>query len=203
MSEQNFPLGAGGVGVAEPEPAAEETPAGGSRGVVLAVLGLAVAVVIGLAAYFLLFSGGSEEVAAGPVPPAAPSASAPAASAAPSASAPAVVPPTFDENVGTDPFKPQVVAPAPAPSGAAAGTGGSTTGTTGGTTVTLQLLSVADDSSVLDAKVDGKPYSGLAVGSSFATYFKVYGIFDGRCAGFLFGDQTVALCEGDTTNLSR
>jgi hypothetical protein len=202
MSEQNFPLG-GGVGVAEPEPTVEETPAGGSRGVLLAVLGLAVAVVIGLAAYFLLFSGGSEEVASGPVTSPAPSAST-APSTAPSASAPApaAVPPTFDENVGTDPFKAQVVAPAPEPSGAAAGTAAST-GTTSGTVVQLQLLSVADDSSVLDAQVDGTPYKGLAVGSSFATYFKVYGIFDGRCAGFLFGDQTVALCEGDTANLSK
>jgi len=210
MSDQLSPFGgATATAVTEPPAEADEATTSG-RGKLFALLGVAGALALGLAAYFLLFAGGEPEETAAPRP----RASSPAgASTQPSAkpSAPAVkpsIPPTSTARVGRDPFEAAVEVPQPESStGTTSGStdpfGTGTTTTTGGTKVVVSLLDVLDDSSSLTVSVDGKVYNGVKVGTAFATYFKTYGIFDGRCAGFLFGDQTVALCEKDTATLTR
>lgn len=201
MTESTNPFGTpGGVGVAEPEPAVEEAAPAAPRRTLFVVLGLAFALVVVGAAFFLLFSGGSEEVATGPVTQGKPSA-APSGQPAPPVSAPAVVPPTFSDNVGTDPFEPAVAAPPPAPADSPAPSSGASA--PAGTTVVLGLTQVADNLTSVNVTVDGVAVNGLTVGKSFASSFKVYAIFNATCAGFLYGDESVALCEGDTATLTK
>jgi hypothetical protein len=182
------------------EPILEEPPSDNKRAKLL-VIGAGVLAVLAAAAYFLFFAGGEAE----PTPAAAPK----PAAAPPAAEAPAapVVPPVFNGTAGTDPFKPLVTEPEPAPEAAAgtatSGTGDTTTGTTSGTSQQLAVVSVTDDNTRVSVSVDGTAYPDLAVGQTFATFYKVYGIFGGTCAGFLYGDQSLGGCVGDTVTVTR
>jgi hypothetical protein len=57
----------------------------------------------------------------------------------------------------------------------------------------LQLVSINDNGRRLQVKVDGKVYT-VEEGALFAETFKLVNI-QGRCARFLFGDQSFTLCE--------
>jgi hypothetical protein len=57
----------------------------------------------------------------------------------------------------------------------------------------VQLLSINNNGQRLQVKVDGKVYT-VEEGALFAETFKLVNI-DGRCARFLFGDQSFTLCE--------
>ncbi|MGZ8571787.1 MAG: hypothetical protein ACXWW5_06135 [Actinomycetota bacterium] len=57
----------------------------------------------------------------------------------------------------------------------------------------VQLLSINDNGQRLQVKVDGKVYT-VEEGALFAETFKLVNI-QGRCARFLFGDQSFTLCE--------
>jgi hypothetical protein len=98
----------------------EETEGTNGKGRVLALLGiLAGVVVIGLAAFFLFFSGGSEEDL-GPVPSAGGNPSQPADTGKDDGSGEGQgeLPPEYDGVVGRDPFQPlaaEEVVPPPAP----------------------------------------------------------------------------------------
>ena len=57
----------------------------------------------------------------------------------------------------------------------------------------VKLVSVASSGRKLDVKVDGRVYT-VEPGATFDDNFKLVKI-DGRCAKFLFGDQSFELCE--------
>ena len=211
MSEQSFPFGSpgGGVGVAEP-PATEveETEAKGRRPLIW-IVGGAVVLVVALAGYFLLFSGGSssDSTVAAPVQPSAVPST--AASTAPS-TAPAVIPPTAKSTTGRDPFKPLVVAPPPstaaAPSAvptasAAASTGVPAVPATGGPAV-FSVVSIDSKAGTAVTTVDGVKYTA-AVGQTFATYFKLVAVnVSTPCGVFQYGDASMNLCAKQTVSLS-
>jgi hypothetical protein len=58
---------------------------------------------------------------------------------------------------------------------------------------TVKLLSIAGNEGSLEVSVDGKRYT-VEPGATFDENFKLVRI-DGRCAKFLFGDQSFELCE--------
>ncbi len=57
----------------------------------------------------------------------------------------------------------------------------------------VKLISVAGSGKKLDVQVDGKVYT-VELGATFDDNFKLVKI-DGKCAKFLFGDQSFELCE--------
>jgi hypothetical protein len=57
----------------------------------------------------------------------------------------------------------------------------------------VKLISVAGSGKELDVQVDGKVYT-VELGATFDDNFKLVRI-DGKCAKFLFGDQSFELCE--------
>jgi len=57
----------------------------------------------------------------------------------------------------------------------------------------VKLVSVAGNGKKLDVQVDGKVYA-VEPGATFDDNFKLVKI-DGKCAKFLFGDQSFELCE--------
>ena len=57
----------------------------------------------------------------------------------------------------------------------------------------VKLISVAGGGTKLDVTVDGKVYT-VEPGATFDDNFKLVKI-DGKCATFLFGDQSFELCE--------
>ena len=192
----------------------DQGQAGGDRRRLLIIGGAVLGVIVlGLAAWFLLFSGGSANDQSGTVPPAPAKPSASAApqpkAAAPAAGAGAAAAAKFSGNLGRDPFTPlypAAAAPAAGGSQAAAGassgsstSSGTTAASSGGTPVSIEMVSV--DASSATLTVDGKKYTPK-VGDVFATNFKLYGLFDSRCAGILYGDKSIPLCEGDVTTVT-
>lgn len=87
-------------------------------------------------------------------------------------------------------------------------TTGATTGTTTGTTaaprsqtpISLSLLSVKADNSSASLKVNGRS-TVVAVGATFATYFRVMALWDGKCGTFQYGDEAFNLCAGHSIRL--
>jgi hypothetical protein len=57
----------------------------------------------------------------------------------------------------------------------------------------VKLVSVNDSGKKVDVRVDGRVWT-VEVGATFDDNFKLVKI-DGRCAKFLFGDQSFELCE--------
>ena len=182
--------------VALAEPVADfasgyEEPKSSRRPLIIAVVGaVIVAVLAGVYFLFLAPSSSSEDL--GLVVPARQ----PAANAAPALVPDAVV---ADPGVtiGRNPFAPvkagssQVDAPTiSVPAAPPAASGG----------VTLEMVSLDPTSATV--KVDGTSYTAK-VGYTFASYFKVYGIFGTQCAGVSFCTQVVPLCVGDVRTLSK
>jgi hypothetical protein len=182
----------------------DTAPTGTDRKRLLLLVGGAVAVaVVGFLAWLLLAGGSPEEeaVVAAPKPAAA-------APAAPDAPADAEqVPESFEGDLGRDPFAPIFEPEAPEPE-AVVGVPGApvSDGSTGavpgaaGTPVSVTVVEVTADGASLS--VDGQAFEAKTDGSTFAEVFRLYSTFDDRCAGLLFGDQSVVLCEGDTRTLS-
>jgi hypothetical protein len=182
---------------AAPAPASDE-PSGSSRTTLLVLGGVLGAVVVGAGAYLLL-SGGSDTA----VPTAMPTtASSPAPAASPSASAkpkPVVRPATA--HVGTrDPFKPLFGAAVASSgsSGSSASPAPSTsvppaTPVTPTATVTLTVSKVNATTQTATVSVDGKAYA-VGVGKVFATNYMVYSVFNAKCVGVLYGDQSIPVC---------
>lgn len=158
--------------------------------IIAAVGAVLVAALAGV--YFLLLAPSSSSDDLGLVVPARQ----PAANAAPAPAQDAVI---ADPGVtiGRNPFAPvkagssQVDAPTisvpAAPQDASGG-------------VTLEMVSLDPTSATV--KIDGKSYTAK-VGETFASDFKVYGIFGTQCAGLLFGTQSVPLCVGDVRTLTK
>jgi type II secretory pathway pseudopilin PulG len=100
-----------------------------------------------------------------------------------------------------DPFTPLVPAPAPAPAPKAppsAAAPATTSSSTSGATISALSISKKGDSATL--KLDGKKYS-VEEGEAFAKSYRLYDIFNDNCAGFLYGDQNVVVCEGDSVTV--
>jgi hypothetical protein len=214
MSQNTLPP-SGGVGLAEPVSveAPEEATSGGNRKVLLfLVAGLLL--VGGVAAWFLLFSGGAEDESVA-LPVKKPAAGAPADPAAPPApEAVPAPPPTFNSATGRDPFTPLVktaeeaaAEAAKAAEAKAAASAGSTAvdanGQPVGASTTLAVVQVEDSGAWVTATVDGVAFNTLPAGAPFGQFFQVYSIFAPTCAGFLYGDENVVVCEGKSVTLTK
>ena len=198
MSEPMFP--APEPDGAAPAPVIDE-PSGSSRKTLLVLGGVLGAVVVGAGA-FLLLSGGSDTAA----PVAAPTTkSAPAPAASPSASAtpkPVVRPATA--SVGTrDPFK-KLFAVAVATSGSSSTSSSSSPAPSAApvkpatpaaptVTVTLTVSKIDATAQTATVSVDGKAYA-TTVGKVFAKNYMVYSVFNAKCVGVLYGDQSIPVC---------
>lgn len=182
--------------VALAEPVADfasgyEEPERSRRPLIIAAVG-AVVVAALAGVYFLFLAPSSSGEDLGLVVPARQ----PAANAAP-APAPDAVVADPGVTIGRNPFAPvkagssQVDAPTISiPAAPQAASGG----------VTLEMVSLDPTSATV--KVDGTSYTAK-VGETFASDFKVYGIFGTQCAGVLFGTQSVPLCVGDVRTLTK
>jgi hypothetical protein len=60
------------------------------------------------------------------------------------------------------------------------------------------MTSANGEKNTASFKVDGTVYKNVAVGETFGTYFQLYGVFNGQCAGVLYGDSSINLCVGGT-----
>jgi hypothetical protein len=185
-------------------PEFDESP--GDRRPLLILGALAGLAVLAIAAYFLLFAGGSDDPAAkAVVPPNSSVQPSTAPTTAPTTAAKtARIPKISKRNFGTDPFKSLI-----ADSTVAATSGTTTTATTTPTTTTpttttpttttgtttpnashsyrFRVVTIAANNSTVDVKVDGKLYRHLRAGQVFAQIFKVRGISAGS-AYFQIGD---------------
>jgi hypothetical protein len=173
----------------------------GNRRPLLILGALAGLAVLAIAAYFLLFAGGSNDPAA---KAAVPTNSRVQPSTAPTTAAKtAKVLKISKRNFGTDPFKALIVDSTVATTSGATATGTAPTTTaptttaptttTGATTPTashsyrFKVVTIAANNSTVDVKVDGKLYRHLKAGQVFAQIFKVRGISAGS-AYFQIGD---------------
>jgi hypothetical protein len=203
MSDSSFPFEVQSATTAAATPDVE--PAS-NRGKVLALGGVAGALVLVVAGYFVLFAGGGDdaEPSATPNHVVAPQTPAPVETSAP------VKQRINAKAFGRDPFKALIVEAPAATTDGATGSGGTTTSTTGspvvstdpttgdtagGTTTptvtashTFRVVKVSADHSKVSVRVDGHTYSGLKAGEVFATYFKVV-VIGGKVNGFQFGDE--------------
>jgi hypothetical protein len=210
MSDSNK-FGGTGAALAE-DPVQESAPepsAGSGPKPILLVAIVAGVLVLALAAYFLLFSGGSDSTAtSGAVPKG--SVSAPAGgSTAPTAKASAVTstaPSTVSGSAARDPFAPLVVAGAPSSSAASTtaastGTGTTTTATTvpAGVTEVVTVNKLGSSPASADVTINGVKYTGVKEGVVFAKYFSL-AYTSGNAATFHFGDTVLPpLAVGKTT----
>lgn len=202
MSDQN-PFG-GSAGTAVAEPAREEVPeaSGRPKPVVLAVAG-AVLLVLAVAAYFLVFSGGGEGSSdAGAVVPGRIVASGSPSGVGPSPTpsvAPVVV--SVNKSAWLDPFRaPPQASPSasasavPTTAAAVPAAGG---GVPAGVSSTMFVSSVSYATKSANVVVDGKSYVAHQ-GETFAKYYVLRSVITGQpaCGVFQFGDLPAQLCKG-------
>ena len=170
----------------------------GDRRPMIAVGGGLLLAVVAVAAYVLFFTGNGSDPLAGPV--VVPGQGAGNTQAA----APVTVAPVA--LAGTrDPFNADgiVVAPAtaattPTPTPSATTTVGASPSATG-TPFVFKLVDLTSTTAAV--LVNGHAYTP-SVGTTFATYFRLYAIFGTTCAGFQYQSQNLALCKGDSTVLT-
>ncbi|MCA1822800.1 MAG: hypothetical protein LC640_00720 [Frankia sp.] len=197
MTEPAFPFGG---------PAAEtEVVEAPNRGRLVALL-IAGFIVVAALAFFVvkpLLTSDTEEAFVAPRAPRRAT-----ATPTPSATATPVIPPTFSDVVGRDPFKPLYVAPVIGPPPPATGPpqinptdGGGNQASTppsrqfiGNHRVALIRVFSRNGTRYAQTKVDSTVYTP-AVGSTFATNYRLLSV-DGKCASYLFGDEQFNLCEG-------
>ena len=118
----------------------------------------------------------------------------PTTTAAPGTSTTTPATTTFSPPPTTSTFTPPPTTTTSPPGGGGDGDGGGHPGNKiliGGHDV--KLISVAGSGKKLDVQVDGKVYT-VEPGATFDDNFKLVKI-DGKCAKFLFGDQSFELCE--------
>lgn len=179
-------------------------PSSRKRGLVIVLLAIVAGLVLG-GAVLLLMPSGAQDEGVDPLQVAAAAAAAKKAQAQAEAETQAaagdvVVNPTRVKLTSRDPFEPLVAKPAPVvvkPKAPAAPTS-STPTTASGATISALAISPLGDSAAL--KLDGKKYE-VDEGESFAKSYRLYDIFNDNCAGFLYGDQNVVVCEGDTVTV--
>jgi len=210
MSEPIFPASSATMTAPAPAEPEVDAPSGGNRKALLALAGVGALLVAGAGAFFLLSSGGGDEVEAPIVAP--PKAAAPAqpGSKPSSAAKPTVVvKPATVVVAARDPFKPlfpepQATTPAttdgagatPAPSASAS----ASTPTTD-PAVILAVTSIKPETQSATISVDGKKYKTV-VGEEFGKFYVMYSVFNDQCVGVLMGDQSVAVCTGKSVTIT-
>jgi hypothetical protein len=185
-----------------PAPELDESPGKGRMLVILgAVAGLAV---LAIAAYFLLFAGGSDKKPAAVVPPSTTVQPSTAPSTAPVT---AVQPKISARNFGTDPFKALL-----SENNGATTTGTTTTGTTtpvttptttpttpAATTYKFKVLNVAASNESAKVSFNGGAPQTMKPGETVGGKFLAKRFQGGSCGTFKFGDEPpFDLCEGST-----
>src|SRR4051794_3166299 len=211
MSEQNF--NGGGLATQEPPAEAAEPPVTGSRRN-LVIVAAAVAVALLVAVYFLFLSGGGSATPTTPVPHASlkPS-SAHKATVKKKKTTVAIKSADAKDTKARDPFLPLIKEPPPssaAPAVAASPSASSSTPASSpsasvpapvvGTVVaTVNLLSIDSKAhtATFNVATTGDPlkYSGIKVGETFATFFKLFDV-GAKCAQVQYGDATDSVCMG-------
>ena len=215
MSDQI--MGGGGVATEPPPAEAPEAPVTGSRRN-LVVVGVAVVAAIAVAVWFLFLSGGGSSTPSGAVPASTANPNGAGNGAAPKPSASHSTKPVKSASArdhGPNPFTPLLREPTAAPSptasaavpatspssSAAASTPSSSASTsvpTGSNIVaTVSLVKVSGKSASFSVVASGSTtkYSGITVGETFATFFKLYDL-GSKCAQIQYGDQTGPSCLG-------
>jgi hypothetical protein len=126
----------------------------------------------------------------------------PVASSSPVPTAkPTVVPKSFTDVMGRDPFIPLVLpggtggGATPANPSATPSTGASPAPSTAAGKTTFTLISVTGSKSTVS--VDAKKYT-MSVGQVFAKSYRLLKTVSGACASFSYGAMRFSLCEGQT-----
>lgn len=200
--------------LAEAPDAPELDESAGSNRLLLVLGALAGLAVLAIAAYFLLFAGGSEDKTATAVVP-APNSSARPSTAPSTAPKTAALPKISARNFGTDPFKPLLTAPVIGSTTTGSTTTGTTTTTpttttpttttpttttptTTGTTYRFKVINVSGNNETARVSLNGAVQTispGDIVGDKFL--FKRFQ--GGECGTFKFGDEPpFDLCEGNS-----
>jgi hypothetical protein len=213
MSEQNF--NGGGVATQEPPAETPDAPVTGSRRN-LVLVGVAVAVALLVAVWFLFLSGGGSSTPTTPVPHASLNAAGKTTVKKTTGKKSTVVIKSAapQDTKGRDPFKPLLKAEAaPSPSAPAASTAPSSspsapassptaTAPAGGNSTvvaTVNLVSIDSKAKTATFNVastgDPTKYSGVKVGQTFATFFKLFDLGT-KCAQVQYGDVTDSVCMG-------
>jgi hypothetical protein len=214
MSEQNF--SGGGVATQEPPAESPDTDVTGSRRN-LVIVGVAVAVALLVAVWFLFLSGGGSSTPTGAVPHASLNAGAAGKTTVKKTtgkkSTVVIKSAAPKDQTGRDPFKP-LLKPQASPSPSAVTTTAAPTASTpapspsatapvpGNATVVATVNLVSIDSkaktatfNVAGATGDPTKYSSIKVGQTFATFFKLFDL-GAKCAQVQYGDVTDAVCMG-------
>ena len=213
MSEQNF--GGGGVATQEPPAETPDAPDTGSRRN-LVIVGIAVAVALLVAVWFLFLSGGGSSTPPGAVPQASLKADGPSKTTVKKKTTVVVKPAADKDTEGRDPFKALIkepppssaapaapaatAAPSPSTSTPASSPSASVPDPAGATVVaTVNLLSIDSKAktATFNVATTGNPvkYPGIKVGETFATFFKVFDLGT-KCAQVQYGDVTDSVCMG-------
>lgn len=98
--------------------------------------------------------------------------------------------------IGRDPFAGLPASGTAAAAAAASTTSGGTTASTTTPAHTLVLVAVSAPTQSAVFTVDGKKVTAKT-GTTFAPNFRLYSLFGTTCAGVLYGDQNIAICQGD------
>ena len=199
-------------------PELDESP--GNKRALLILGALAGLAVLAIAAYFLLFAGGSDDPSAKAVVP--PSSQVQPSTAPTTAAKTAKIPKISKRNFGTDPFK-ALLSEAPVSTTVGTTTTGTTTPTTTTPTTTtpttttpttiptttptasksyrFKVVKVAANNSSIDVKVNGRAYNHLKAGDVFAKVFKVRGI-GGSSNAFQIGDLVFTISGTKAVTIS-
>jgi hypothetical protein len=211
MSDQ---IMGGGVATEEPPVEAPDPVTGSRRNLI--VVGVAVAAAVAVAVWFLFLSGGGSATPTGAVPASTAKPNGAGNGATPKASTSAKpVKSATSTDKGRNPFTPllteptaqpsptaPVAAPSPSASTAAASPSASTSASVpaaGNVVATVSLVKVDSKAKTATFNVDASgttnKFSGVGVGDTFATFFKLYDL-GSKCAQLQYGDQTGAACVG-------
>lgn len=209
MSEPIFPAPTATMTAPAPAEPEVDAPSGGNRKALLALAGVGALLVAGAGAFFLLSSGGGDEVEAPIVAPPKASAAAKPGTTAKPAKPTVVVKPATVVVAARDPFKPLFPEPksttpattdgsgaTPAPSASAS----ASTPTTD-PAVVLAVTGIKPETQSATISVDGKKYKTV-VGEEFGKFYVMYSVFNEQCVGVLMGDQSVAVCSGKSVTIT-
>lgn len=213
MSEQNF--NGGGVATQEPPAETPDAPDTGSRRN-LVIVGIAVAVALLVAVWFLFLSGGGSSTPTGAVPQASLKANGagPGKTTVKKKKTTVVIPPAASKDTdGRDPFKALLKPEASASASPVATTAPSASASTppstpapsastpafGTVVATVSLVSIDSKAKTANFSVatTSAPtkFSGIKVGETFATFFKLFDLGT-KCAQVQYGDVTDSVCMG-------
>ena len=209
MSEPIFPAPTATMTAPAPAEPEVDAPSGGNRKALLALAGVGALLVAGAGAFFLLSSGGGDEVEAPIVAPPKASAAAKPGTTAKPAKPTVVVKPSTVVVAARDPFKPLFPEPkaeTPATTDGTGATPAPSASASASTPVTdpavvLAVTAIKPETQSATISVDGKKYKTV-VGEEFGKFYVMYSVFNEQCVGVLMGDQSVAVCSGKSVTIT-